>query len=260
MCTCRITKNMYGRGKDMVAVVTGGSRGIGKGIAEELLKEGFDVIVTSRNRNGVEELEEKYPGKVHFYVCDISDMQSAENLVAYAEEKFGSIDVLVNNAGVAPKERKDILEITPDDFDAVLDINLKGTFFVTQKFVPLLKKSGKARIVNISSMSAYTASVNRGEYCISKAGISMITKLFAVRLASDGISVLEVRPGIIETDMTSKVKEKYQNLIADGLTPIERMGQPEDIGKCVCSIAKGNFDFCTGTVIDCDGGFSVRSL
>ena len=244
----------------MIAVVTGGSRGIGKGIAEELLKEGFDVIVASRNRNGVEELEEKYPGKVHFYACDISDIQSAENLVAFAEEKFGSVDVLVNNAGVAPKERKDILEITPDDFDAVLDINLKGTFFITQKFVPLLKKSGKARIVNISSMSAYTASVNRGEYCISKAGISMITKLFAVRLASDGISVLEVRPGIIETDMTSKVKEKYQNLIADGLTPIERMGQPEDIGKCVCSIAKGNFDFCTGTVIDCDGGFSVRSL
>ena len=244
----------------MVAVVTGGSRGIGKGIAEELLKESFDVLVTSRNINGFEELEEKYPGKVYFYSCDISDIQSVENLVSYAEEKFGRIDVLVNNAGVAPKERKDILEITPDDFDAVLDINLKGTFFVTQKFVPLLKKSGKARIVNISSMSAYTASVNRGEYCISKAGISMITKLFAVRLAADGISVLEVRPGIIETDMTSKVKEKYQNLIADGLTPIERMGQPEDIGKCVCSIAKGNFDFCTGTVIDCDGGFSVRSL
>lgn len=244
----------------MVAVITGGSRGIGKGIAEELLKEGFEVLLTSRNENGAGELKEKYPGKVHFFACDISDIENVEKLVSYAEENFGKIDLLVNNAGVAPKERKDILEITPDDFDFVLDINLKGTFFVTQKFVPLLKKNEKSRIVNISSMSAYTASVNRGEYCISKAGISMITKLFAVRLAEFGISVLEVRPGIIETDMTSKVKEKYEKLISEGITPIKRMGQPEDIGKCVSAIAKGNFDFCTGTVIDCDGGFSVRSL
>ena len=180
--------------------------------------------------------------------------------MAYADAKFGKIDVLVNNAGVAPKERKDILEITGEDFDDVVNINLKGTFFVTQKFVPLLRKSESSRIVNISSMSSYTASVNRGEYCISKAGISMITKLFAVRLAEFGISVIEIRPGIIETDMTSKVKEKYDKLIEDGITPIRRMGKPEDIGKCVVSIAKGNFDFCTGTVIDCDGGFSVRSL
>lgn len=244
----------------MVAVITGGSRGIGKGIAEELLKDGFQVLLTSRNENGVEELKSKYPGKVHFFACDISDTESVDNLVSYAEEKFGKIDLLVNNAGVAPKERKDILEITPDDFDFVLDINLKGTFFVTQKFVPLLTKNEKSRIVNISSMSSYTASVNRGEYCISKAGISMITKLFAVRLAEYGISVIEIRPGIIETDMTSKVKEKYEKLISEGITPIKRMGQPEDIGKCVSSIAKGNFDFCTGTVIDCDGGFSVRSL
>ena len=244
----------------MVAVITGGSRGIGKGIAEELLKDGFQVLLTSRNENGVGELREKYPGRVHFFACDISDTESVEKLVAYAEEKFGKIDLLVNNAGVAPKERKDILEITPDDFDFVLDINLKGTFFVTQKFVPLLRKNEKSRIVNISSMSSYTASVNRGEYCISKAGISMITKLFAVRLAEYGISVIEIRPGIIETDMTSKVKEKYEKLISEGITPIKRMGQPEDIGKCVSAVAKGSFDFCTGTVIDCDGGFSVRSL
>ena len=218
------------------------------------------MLLTSRNENGVGELSEKYPGKVHFFPCDISDIESVEKLVSFAEEKFGKIDLLVNNAGVAPKERKDILEINPDDFDFVLDINLKGTFFVTQKFVPLLRKNEKSRIVNISSMSSYTASVNRGEYCISKAGISMITKLFAVRLAEYGISVIEIRPGIIETDMTSKVKEKYEKLISEGITPIKRMGQPEDIGKCVSSVAKGNFDFCTGTVIDCDGGFSVRSL
>ena len=245
----------------MVAVVTGSSRGIGKGIAEELLKKGFDVILTARNKTEqVDELSEKYQGKVNFVSADISDEEDVKKLVSFTEEKFGKIDLLVNNAGVAPRERKDILEISREDFDYLLDINLKGTFFVTQKFVPLLTKNEKSRIVNISSMSAYTASVNRGEYCISKAGISMITKLFAARLAEYGVSVLEIRPGIIETDMTAKVKEKYEKLISEGITPIKRMGQPEDIGKCVASIAEGNFDFCTGTVIDCDGGFNVRIL
>ncbi len=244
----------------MNAVVTGGTRGIGRGIAEELLKNGFSVLVTSRNENGFEEMKKNYGDKVCFYPCDVSDIKNIEALVSFTEEKFGNVDVLVNNAGVAPKERRDILEITPDDFDYLLDINLKGTFFVTQKFVPLLIKNEKSRIVNISSMSAYTASVNRGEYCISKAGISMTTKLFAARLAEYGVSVIEVRPGIIETDMTSGVKEKYEKLISDGITPIKRMGQPEDIGRCVLSVAQGNFDFCTGTVIDCDGGFNVRIL
>lgn len=245
----------------MVAVVTGSSRGIGLGITKELLKDGFSVVVSARSKSEeVEKLEELYGDKVYFVPCDISSEGDIDNLVKETKEKFGTIDLLVNNAGVAPKVRKDVLEITPDDFDAVIDINMKGTFFVTQKFSPLLIENGVGRIVNISSMSAYTASVNRGEYCISKAGISMITKLFAARLAEYGISVLEIRPGIIETDMTSKVKEKYEKLISEGITPIKRMGQPEDIGKCVSSIAKGNFDFCTGTVIDCDGGFNVRCL
>lgn len=244
----------------MNAVVTGGTRGIGRGIAEELLKNGFSVLVTSRNENGFDEMKNIYGDKVCFFPCDVSDIKSIENLVSFAESAFGSVDILVNNAGVAPKERRDILEITPDDFDYLLDINLKGTFFVSQKFVPLLTKNEKSRIVNISSMSAYTASVNRGEYCISKAGISMTTKLFAARLAEMGVSVIEVRPGIIETDMTSGVKAKYEKLISEGITPIKRMGQPEDIGKCVLSVAQGNFDFCTGTVIDCDGGFNVRIL
>lgn len=243
----------------MTAVITGSSRGIGLGIAKELLKKGFIVILSARKRSDeIHSLQMQYPLKVFFIPCDISVMQAVENLVSEVEEKFGKIDLLVNNAGVAPKERKDILEITPQEFDYVLDINLKGTFFVTQKFVPLM--NNKSRIVNISSMSAYTASLNRGEYCISKAGISMITKLYAARLAEYGISVFEVRPGIIETDMTSKVKEKYEKMIDEGLTPIKRMGKPEDIGKCVLSIAEGNFDFCTGTVIDCDGGFNVRCL
>ena len=245
----------------MVAVVTGGSRGIGRAIAEELLKKDFTVIITARNRsNETDEMEKQYTDRLIFVPCDISDAESRKNLVSFTEKNYGSLDLLVNNAGVAPRERKDILEITPDDFDYLTDINLKGTFFITQEFSPLLIKNQKSRIVNISSMSAYTASVNRGEYCISKAGISMITKLFAARLAEYGVSVIEVRPGIIETDMTSKVKEKYEKLISEGITPINRMGRPEDVAKCVVSVAEGNFDFCTGTVIDCDGGFNVRRL
>ncbi len=245
----------------MVAVVTGGTRGIGLGIAKALIDKDFSVIISSRNiSNEAQSLIDANPEKVFFFSADISSESDIDSLVAFAKEKFGSIDLLVNNAGVAPKVRKDILEISPEDFDYVTDINLKGTFFVTQKFVPLLAEKGNSRIVNISSMSAYTASVNRGEYCVAKAGISMITKLFAARLAEFGISVIEIRPGIIETDMTAKVKEKYETLIADGITPIRRMGQPEDIAKCVAAIADGNFDFCTGTVIDCDGGFSVRCL
>lgn len=245
----------------MVAVVTGGSRGIGRAIAEELLKKDFTVIVTARNESdGIEEMKKIYKDKFRFVACDISDADDRKKLVSYVEESFGGLDILVNNAGVAPRERKDILEITPNDFDFLTDINLKGTFFVTQEMAPLLIKNGRSRIVNISSMSAYTASVNRGEYCISKAGISMITKLFAARLAEYGVSVIEIRPGIIETDMTSKVKEKYEKLIAEGITPVNRMGQPSDVAKCVVSVAEGNFDFCTGTVIDCDGGFNVRRL
>ncbi len=245
----------------MVAVVTGASRGIGKAIAEEMLSKGFTVIATARSENSeTDEMKKQYGDKFVFIPCDISDPESRKNLVFFIQGKFGKIDLLVNNAGVAPRERKDILEITPDDFDFLMDINLKGTFFITQELTPLLIKNEKSRIVNISSMSAYTASVNRGEYCISKAGISMITKLFASRLAEYGVSVFEIRPGIIETDMTSKVKEKYEKLIAEGITPIRRMGQPSDVAKCVACIAEGNFDFCTGTMIDCDGGFSVRSL
>ena len=243
----------------MTAVITGSSRGIGLGIAKELLKNGFTVVLSARKvSDEVELLKKEYGEKVYFISCDISDLSCVDSLVSEVKEKFGKIDLLVNNAGVAPKERKDILCLSPEEFDYVTDINMKGTFFVTQKFVPLM--NDKSRIVNISSMSAYTASLNRGEYCISKAGISMITKLFAARLAEYGVTVIEIRPGIIETDMTSKVKEKYEKLIDEGLTPIKRMGTPEDIGKCVLSIAQGNFDFCTGTVIDCDGGFNVRCL
>lgn len=245
----------------MVAIVTGGSRGIGKAIVEQLLEIDYTVIVTARNKSDeINRLETDYKNRVFFIACDISKESDRKKLFDFVQNGFGKIDLLVNNAGVAPRERKDILEITPEDFDFLTDINLKGTFFVTQELAPLLIKNDSSRIVNISSMSAYTASVNRGEYCISKAGISMITKLYAARLAEYGVTVIEVRPGIIETDMTSKVKEKYDRLIEDGITPIKRMGVPEDVAKCVCSVALGNFDFCTGTVIDCDGGFNVRCL
>lgn len=245
----------------MVAVVTGGSRGIGKAIVEALLKINYSVIITARSKSSeIEALEKEYGSKVFFVPCDISVEEDRKKLSSFVRDSFGALDLLVNNAGVAPRERKDILEITPEDFDYLTDINLKGTFFVTQELTPLLIRRDKSRIVNISSVSAYTASVNRGEYCISKAGISMITKLFAARLAEYGVSVIEIRPGIIETDMTSKVKEKYEKLIAEGITPINRMGQPEDVAKCVVSVAEGNLDFCTGTVIDCDGGFNVRRL
>lgn len=245
----------------MVAVVTGGSRGIGKAIAEALLNINYTVIITARNESeDIKSLKTSFADKVFFFPCDISSEEDRKGLFSFARDNFGKLDLLVNNAGVAPRERKDILDITPEDFDFLTDINLKGTFFVTQTLAPLLTENEKSRIVNISSMSAYTASVNRGEYCISKAGISMITKLFAARLAEHGVSVIEIRPGIIETDMTSKVKEKYEKLIAEGITPINRMGLPEDVAKCVASVAQGNFDFCTGTVIDCDGGFNVRRL
>ncbi|NMP37969.1 MAG: 3-ketoacyl-ACP reductase [Clostridiales bacterium] len=245
----------------MVAVVTGASRGIGAATVKALLDDGFCVVGSSRKESDtVGELKSAFPDRFDFVPADISNPESIEALVCFVREKYGSLDLLVNDAGVAPRSRKDILEISPEDFDSVLDINLRGTFFVTQKFAPLLIKNGRARIVNISSVSAYTASVNRAEYCVSKAGISMLTKLFAARLAEHSVSVLEIRPGIVETDMTACVKEKYDKLIADGVTPINRMGQPSDIAGCVRAVARGDFDFCTGTVIDCDGGFNVRRL
>lgn len=245
----------------MVAVITGGTRGIGLGVVKALLENGYTVVASSRSEGDeIKVLKEKYSEKLQFVACDISSEADIKNLASAVKEKYKSIDLLVNNAGVAPKQRKDILEVTPDEFSEVVNTNLKGTFFVTQSLAPLLIENKGGRIVNISSVSSYTASLNRGEYCISKAGISMTTKLFAARLAEYGISVLEIRPGIVETDMTKAVKEKYENMIDEGLTPIKRMGQPSDVAKCVLSIANGNFDFCTGTVIDCDGGFNVRVL
>ena len=182
-------------------------------------------------------------------------------------ERYGRLDLHVNNAGVAPNVRLDILETTEESFDRLMRINLKGTFFMCQtvaRAMIALQQKGIAgyhpRIVNIASMSSYTSSTNRGEYCISKAGISMVTKLFADKLAEYGIGVFEVRPGIIMTDMTKTVTEKYQKLIDEGVTPIKRFGQPEDVANCVLAAASGLLDFATGQVLNADGGFHIRRL
>lgn len=242
----------------MFAVVTGGNRGIGLATVKKLVSSGYKCLVAARSlTDDVQSLVNE--GKAEFIQCDISSADSREKLKErlLKEEK---IDLLVNCAGVAPKIRKDMLEISEEDFDYVLDINQKGTFFVSQIAANIMKNQNSGRIIFISSLSSYTASTERAEYCISKASISMFTKLFAARLAEYGISVFEVSPGVIETDMTKCVKGKYDNLIENGLTPIKRMGQPEDVANAVFAAASGNLDFCTGTVINADGGFSVRRL
>lgn len=242
----------------MFAVVTGGNRGIGLATVKKLVSSGYKCLVAARSlTDDVQSLVNE--GKAEFIQCDISSADSREKLKErlLKEEK---IDLLVNCAGVAPKIRKDMLEISEEDFDYVLDINQKGTFFISQIAANIMKNQNSGRIIFISSLSSYTASTERAEYCISKASISMLTKLFAARLAEYGISVFEVSPGVIETDMTKCVKGKYDNLIESGLTPIKRMGQPEDVANAVFAAASGNLDFCTGTVINADGGFSVRRL
>lgn len=242
----------------MYAVVTGGSRGIGLAVVKELIGMGYKCLIVARK--ATEEAERLVTeGKADFIACDIGSAESREAL----KEKVlsvGKVDLLVNCAGVAPKVRRDMLEITEEEFDFVLDINQKGTFFVSQCIANIMKEQESGRIVFISSLSSYTASPERAQYCISKASISMYTKLFAARMAEYGVSVFEVSPGIIETDMTACVKDKYDRLIENGLTPIDRMGIPEDVAKAVGCAASGSLDFCTGTVIQADGGFSVRRL
>ena len=240
------------------AIVTGGRKGIGRAVADALQKEGYRVLLTGRT-------EGTPPDGMEYLACDNRDVEAIRRTVGRAEEILGRIELLVNNAGVAPKQRLDLLETTEESFDFVLDTNLKGTFFFTQAVANhMLRHKGEddyaPRIINISSVSAYAASLNRGEYCISKAGIHMVTDLFALRLAEAGIPVFEVRPGIIETDMTAGVQESYRARIAGGLTPIRRMGRPEDVAKAVLAAAGGRMDFTTGQVLNADGGFHLRQL
>jgi len=242
----------------MVAVVTGSTRGIGKAIAERLEREGYTVVYSSeQSDNG---------GLPNYIQCDISNAAHRQHLCDEVLRKFGRADCLVNNAGVAPLERVDLLQTSEESFRRVLGINLEGTFFLSQVFAREMIRLGETlqgytpRIVNISSISAYTSSIERGEYCISKAGVAMVTQLFAHRLAEHGIGVFEVRPGVIATDMTAPVTAKYEALIEDGLTPTRRMGQPDDIASCVAAICRGDFDFSTGQVFNIDGGFHFRRL
>lgn len=238
-----------------VAIVTGSASGIGLATARKLLENGVRVVGMSR-RDTMEDLGESFT-----YVSgDVGNSADRERLVDTALEKYGKIDILVNVAGVAPKVRSDLLEMTEESYDYVMNINTKGTLFLTQRVAKEMIMNGAGSIVNISSMSAYTSSVNRGEYCISKAGASMITTLFADRLAEYGITVNEVRPGIIATDMTSKVQGKYDALIEGGLLPIQRWGKPEDIASAVWALCDGSLPYMTGQSINIDGGFHIRRL
>ena len=260
-----------------VAIVTGASRGIGKGIAEELASLGYDLVINhfdftrdgkpDESRAAQTQKEIKKLGvECEVLRGDVSSAEDRNNLVALARSRFGRCDMLVNNAGVAPSKRMDLLEATEASFDRVMGINLKGPYFLTQQVANWMIEQKKTnperafRIVSTGSISAYTSSPARGEYCLSKAGISMMTKLYADRLAEYGIGVFEISPGIIATDMTAVVKDKYDKLIAEGLTPIKRWGRPEDIAKAVGAIAEGRLDFSTGQVINVDGGFHLRRL
>jgi NAD(P)-dependent dehydrogenase (short-subunit alcohol dehydrogenase family) len=278
-----------------VALITGASRGIGRGIALELAKNGCDLVINFAGNTAAARqtaLDSCANAKNHGHriraeICqaDVSSAGDRQRLIGFAGQTFGRLDLLVNNAGVAPNLRADILEATEESFDRLISINVKGPYFLTQLAArwmieqveahssapkhsePTIGQPGsdgsrpyRPKIITISSVSAYTASTNRGDYCISKAALSMVTPLFAARLAEYGIHVYEIRPGIIATDMTGPVKDKYDKLIADGLTPIQRWGTPEDVGKAVAAIAQDLFPFSTGEVINVDGGFHLRRL
>ena len=241
------------------ALVTGAAGGIGFACVQTLLRNGFAVAGVGRNDN----LPSQPEGDFLFYLGDVRSDADRRGFIAAAKQRFGRIDVLVNAAGVAPRVRRDLLEMTEESFDEVMDINLKGLLFLTVLAAnEMIKNEGPQRghIVNISSLSAYASSVNRGEYCISKAGVSMVTALFADRLAEYGIPVNEVRPGIIATSMTEKVKEKYDALIEGGLLPEKRWGRPEDVAAAVLALCGGSLPYVTGQSIDVDGGFHLRRL
>jgi 3-oxoacyl-[acyl-carrier protein] reductase len=240
------------------AIVTGASRGIGRAVATELSKT-HTVIGTYRGRrDAAEELRDQTGSEI--FQCDISSREDRDALMAFAKERFASLDLLVNNAGMAPRERRDLLDATEESFDELIATNLKGPHFLTQQAARWMSEKGDGRVVFVTSISVYTASVNRGEYCISKAGLAMSAALYATRLAADGVKVFEIRPGIIRTDMIAKVEQIYDEKIANGLLPQRRMGEGSDVAKAVRAIADGLLDYCTGQVLNVDGGFHLRSL
>jgi len=252
------------------ALVTGSSRGIGRGIAVQLAKTGYDVMVNyAGNAAAAEEtrrLVEEQGTRAAVVQGSVAEEGDRARLIGETLAAFGRLDLLVNNAGVAPKTRADLLDMSRESYRHVMDTNLTGPFFLTQaaaRRMIELRRAGvmdTARIVFVTSISAYTSSINRGEYCLSKAGLSMAVKLFADRLAREGIYVYEIQPGIIATDMTAVVKEKYDRLFAEGITPQARWGTPEDVGKAVGAIARGDFDYSTGMTVEVGGGFGLRRL
>jgi 3-oxoacyl-[acyl-carrier protein] reductase len=260
-----------------VALVTGGGRGIGRGIVLALARTGYDLVVNyagnepaaRQTADDAVAVAAEHGLAVRAEICqaDVGEGPDRKRLLRFTREQFGRLDLLVNNAGVAPSVRADLLEATEESFDRLIRINLRGPYFLTQAVAHwLIEQSAHPpadylpQIVSVTSLSAYTASVNRGDYCVAKAGLAMMTKLFAARLAEHGIRVYEVRPGVIETDMTAGVRERYDRLIGEGLTPIRRWGQPADVGRAVAALAAGALPFSTGEVINVDGGFHLRIL
>ena len=249
-----------------VAIVTGARRGIGAAIAHGLARNGFDVAITDLSDEGasvaIDAITEA-GGRGLFVKSDLADMANHAAAVEAVADWGGAIACLVSNAGIPSPSRGDLLDVSPAAFDRVIGVNLRGTFFFTQAVAKhmLAKPSSHPRsIVTVSSVSAELASIERGEYCTSKAGLAMVTKLFALRLAADGIGVFEVRPGIIRTPMTEAVAERYEARIADGLVPMARWGYPEDVARAVAGLAGGQFAFATGSIINVDGGLSLPRL
>lgn len=253
-----------------VALITGGSRGIGYGIAQHLARAGFDLAI-----NGVRPeaaAQDALDGlralgaAVLYCPGNVAERNARADMLARVDAQFGRLNVLVNNAGVAPKERRDLLDATEESFEHVLTTNLQGPYFLTQAVANYLIRQRAEQpdfrgcIVNVSSVSATVASVNRGEYCVAKAGLSMATQLFAARLGEYDIPVYEVRPGIIRTDMTAGVTDKYDKLIASGLCVQPRWGLPDDVGRAVAVLARGDFPYSTGQVIMIDGGLTLPRL
>ncbi|HEY8232841.1 MAG TPA: 3-ketoacyl-ACP reductase [Vicinamibacteria bacterium] len=252
-----------------VALVTGGTRGIGLGVARALAAEEFDLALCGRREEGevagvLEELRAK-GGDVRYFRADVASRDDRDRLVAGLRAAFDGLHLLVNNAGIAPAARADLLEAGEESFDRLIAVNLKGPYFLTQAVARWMteqnqKPGYQGAIVFVTSVSAEAASPNRGEYCVSKAGLAMTARLFAVRLAGDGIPVYEVRPGIVRTDMTAGVAETYDKRIGEGLLPQGRWGEPEDVGRVVAALARGDAAYSTGAVIPVDGGFSIPRL
>lgn len=254
----------------LTALVTGGTRGIGLGIARALARDGWDLALcgvrAEAEVTGVVDELRAAGAAVHYCAADLARSDDRARLVADIHARYGPINALVNNAGRAPKVRADLLEATEESFEDLLRTNLQGPYFLSQAIARTQLErrradaSFAASIIFITSVSATLASVNRGEYCVSKAGLSMAARLFAVRLAEHGIAVYEVRPGIVDTDMTAGVRDAYDRRIADGLVPARRWGRPEDVGRAVAALARGDFPYATGTVVHLDGGLSLPRL